>query len=581
MEFLREKGVDVELDRLPLDDRATYEMLGRAETVGVFQLEGQGMRDALRQLRPDSIEDIIALVSLYRPGPMDNIPQFCNRKHGTEEIDYLHPLLEPVLRETYGVIIYQEQVMQIARILADYSLGEADLLRRAMGKKIKKEMDAQRGRFVSGALGKGLSEGKASEIFELVARFAGYGFNKSHAAAYAFVAYQTAWMKANHPVEFLAASMNLDMGNPDKLHVFRQELERLGIALLPPDINRSRAGFTVERCTRTGTAAVRYALAAVRNVGELAMSTLVAERDRTGPFEDLFDLAARLDLRAVNKKMIESLAGAGAFDCLDADRAKIVAGAELLIHHGAATGRDRESGQSSLFSDAALPVPPPQLKETVPWSPSDILKAEADAIGFHLSAHPLEAYRDLLGRFGVTSFADAYAQAEARGEDTFVFAAMPVSRRERRNGKGQRFAFAAMSDLSGNQELILFSDLLATSRAMLDGHKLLLIDADARVDDGKVRFAARRLRLLDEAAAAHCKAFEVHASDALKLERLRHVLDRAESGQGRMTIAYPNGDGDIVHVELPEHYALSPGLRAQIEALPGVLSVLEGDASAA
>ena len=396
--LLERHGTAVDLERLPLDDTDTFAMLSRAETVGVFQLEGQGMRDALAHLKPDTIEDIIALISLYRPGPMDNIPQFCNRKHGLEEVDYPHPLLEEVLSETYGVTIYQEQVMQIARILAGYSLGEADLLRRAMGKKIKEEMAAQRDRFVSGSASRGVDEKQASEIFNLVEKFAGYGFNKSHAAAYAIVAYQTAWLKAHHPVEFLAASMTLDMGNTDKLNHFRQELVRLGIILLPPDINRSGVAFSVER-TDTGAMAVRYALAAIRNVGESAMEALVAERDTNGPYSGLFEFAARLDTRVVKKRQLEMLAVAGAFDRIDANRARIVANINRLVQFNASMVAERESRQQNLFGDDG-DARDPELVEAQAWSPADALKAEAEAIGFYLSAHPLEAYDDELEQTG-------------------------------------------------------------------------------------------------------------------------------------------------------------------------------------
>ena len=303
--LLKERGVDIDLETVPLGDEPTYKMFCRGETTGVFQLESSGMRDVIRKLGPDRFEDIIALVSLYRPGPMDNIPSYINRKHGDEEPDYMHPLIKGILKETHGIMIYQEQVMQIAQELSGYTLGGADLLRRAMGKKIQSEMDAQRKSFIDGAMERHVSKGVAGHIFEQVNKFAGYGFNKSHAAAYALVAYQTGYLKANYPVEFLAASMSLDAGNIDKLNAFRTELDRLKIELLPPDVNRSDANFTVET-SAGGALSVRYALGALKNVGAEAMRLLVLEREENGVFESIFDFVTRLDTQVVNKRQMEN-----------------------------------------------------------------------------------------------------------------------------------------------------------------------------------------------------------------------------------------------------------------------------------
>jgi DNA polymerase-3 subunit alpha len=314
--LVNQRGGQLDLACLPLDDRATFDLLGRGETAGVFQLESSGMRDALRKLKPDSFEDIIAMNALYRPGPMDNIPRYINCKHGIEQPEYLHPLLEPILKETYGVIVYQEQVQQLAREIAGYSLGGADLLRRAMGKKIKSEMDAQREVFIEGAGRRGIPQKLATTIFEQVAKFASYGFVKAHATAYALLAYQTAYLKANHPLEFFAAVMTMERANHDKLNLFRQELTRFGIPLLPPDINRSEANFSVEGGPEGG--AIRYALAAIRGVGVQAVEGLVSERAAGGPFADLFDLAARAG-SGVNRRLLESLIKAGALDGLEAN----------------------------------------------------------------------------------------------------------------------------------------------------------------------------------------------------------------------------------------------------------------------
>ncbi|MCM0019143.1 MAG: DNA polymerase III subunit alpha, partial [Tagaea sp.] len=379
VELIARNGVTVDIDHLPLDDKKTYDMLSKGDTVGVFQLESTGMRDAVRRLRPDRIEDIIALVALYRPGPMENIPKYIAVKQGAEKPDYLHPKLETILKETYGVIIYQEQVMQIAQVLSGYSLGGADLLRRAMGKKIKEEMEAQRKIFVDGAVANGVDEAKASSIFDLVDKFAGYGFNKSHAAAYAIVAYQTAWLKANHPVEFFAASMTLDLSNTDKLNLFRQEVARLGYDILPPDANKSEAAFTVEY--RESKGAVRYALAAVRNVGLAAMQALVAERTANGAFRSLFDLARRMDAKQINKRQLENLVKAGAFDALDPNRARVFAAIETLLRTAQATAEERETQQNNLFGGGAGGPADPPLPKIPDWSLHERLQAEFESVG--------------------------------------------------------------------------------------------------------------------------------------------------------------------------------------------------------
>ncbi|HYN38952.1 MAG TPA: DNA polymerase III subunit alpha, partial [Rhodospirillales bacterium] len=383
-------GEAPDLATLPLDDRPTFEMLGRGDTVGVFQLESSGMRDVLRKLKPDTFEDIIAVVALYRPGPMDNIPSYIRRKHGEEEADYLYPTLQPILRETHGIMIYQEQVMQIAQELSGYSLGGADLLRRAMGKKIQEEMDKQRASFVDGAVGRGVPKAKASQIFDLVAKFAGYGFNKSHAAAYALIAYQTAWLKANHPLAFFAASMTLDLNNSDKLGAFRQELGRLGIRVLPPDVNASEATFSVERGVGND-GGIRYALTGIKTVGEPAARAVVEERRRGGPYRSLADFAQRLGSRVLNKRQLENMARAGAFDGLDPNRRRVHDSVEAMLRlAGGAAPQD--AGQSLLFGDAAWKQATRlQLAEVADWPSMQRLGEELEAVGFYLSAHPLDS----------------------------------------------------------------------------------------------------------------------------------------------------------------------------------------------
>ena len=400
--FLAKRGVDLDLMQLGLDDTPTYAMLARGEATGVFQLESTGMRDSLRKLKPDRFGDIIAMVALYRPGPMDNIPTYIARKAGQEQVDYLHPLLKPILDETYGVIIYQEQVMQIAQVLSGYSLGEADLLRRAMGKKNKEEMAAQKTRFVEGAVKNGVDAGQASDIFEKVDKFAGYGFNKSHAAAYALLAYHTAYLKANHPVEFIAASMTYDMANADKLQLFVEEARRTKIPVLRPSINASAVDFLPEK------GGIRYSLAALKNVGRGVVETLMAERETNGRFTDLTNFARRADPRAVNKRTLETLISAGALDDVEEQRALSFVNVEAILAMAGRTASDRAAGQNDLFGTGGAAVKPEalQLKPARSWPAMDRLAKEFEAIGQYLTGHPLDEYQGAMKKMPVQRFRD-------------------------------------------------------------------------------------------------------------------------------------------------------------------------------
>ena len=569
--MLREAGVEIDIDSLPLDDGKTYEMLGSGTAMGIFQLESAGMRDALRSLKPDCIEDIIALVALYRPGPMDNIPRYIACKHGREEPDYLHPMLTDILRETFGVIIYQEQVMEIARVLAGYSLGSADLLRRAMGKKIKAEMDAQRETFVNGALANEVARADASRIFELVAKFAGYGFNKSHAAAYALVAYQTAYLKANHPVEFLAASMSLEINNVDRLELFRRELERLGIPLLPPDINASRATFSVER-QEDGTRAIRYALGAIRNVGVQAMTALADERAANGPYRDPFDFAGRVDAHQINRRLIENLAKAGAFDSLTPNRRQMLESADVL--HAFSNQARLSRSQASLFDgdDAAL-APRPSLPEQADWDQNERLAAEHEAVGFYLSAHPLDSYQAALEGLSVTPSAKVPQQV-ATGITRFRLAGVVLSVRERGPGS-RRYAFVQLSDPSGSFEVAAFRETYGEGRDVLEPGKHVLVTAQARIEGEEVRLSAQSFDDLDARLAQRLSGFAVHLNDPAALAPLGAILAGRPAGAGRIALFVEAGDDGTVEIELPDTYTLSPSLGGEIGALAGVSDVRE------
>ncbi|MDC7790032.1 DNA polymerase III subunit alpha, partial [Rhodoplanes tepidamans] len=523
VKLLARRGIRIDLAHIPLDDKKTYDMLTRGETVGVFQVESQGMRRALVDMRPDRLEDLVALVALYRPGPMANIPTYCARKHGHERPDYIHPKLEPILRETFGVIIYQEQVMQIAQVLAGYSLGEADLLRRAMGKKIRSEMEKQSALFVKGATERGVDKAQAETIFELLAKFADYGFNKSHAAAYALVSYQTAYLKANYPVEFLAASMTLDMGNTDKLSDFRSEAERLGIKVAPPSVNRSGVDFDVDGNT------IFYALAAIKGIGRQAVEAIVAGRDGR-PFRDLADFARRIDPRQVNKRVLESLAAAGAFDCIEPDRARAFAAVESVLATAQRTHEAAAIGQNDFFGGASAPEPlriPPYEH----WLPAEKLQREYDAVGFFLTGHPLDDYAHLLKRLRLQSWAE-FCRSVKAGATAGRLGATVVSRTERRTKTGNKMGIIGLSDPSGHYEAILFTEALAQYRDLLEPGKAVLLFIAANAEGEEVRARIQTVEPLDEAAAKLQGGLRIFLRDEAPLEAVAKRLEPS-GGQGR------------------------------------------------
>jgi DNA polymerase-3 subunit alpha len=562
----------IDIAKLPLDDRKTFELLARGDGSGVFQLEGSGMRDVLRKLRPDRFEDIIAVVALYRPGPMENIPSYIKRKHGEEQADYLHPMLEGILKETHGIMIYQEQVMQIAQVLSGYTLGGADLLRRAMGKKIQAEMDAQRASFIEGAERNGVRKDKASSIFDQVDKFAGYGFNKSHAAAYALVCYQTAYLKANHPVEFFAATMTLDMGNADKIGGYRRDLEKLGIPLLPPDVTRSTAEFSPELLA-DGSKAIRYALAAIKGVGREAMNRLVEERETNGPFSDLFDFAERLDQRVLNKRLLENLIKAGAFDTLNANRAQTFAAVESLSRHSQATHEARGSSQVGLFGDDTRQRRP-QLAKISDWGSMERLQHEFAAIGFYFSSHPLAAYERSLARLGVSRSADLPALLSRGAPGRIKLAGTVIDRQERTSAKGTRFAFVQCSDQSGTYEFMAFSELLGSKRNLLEPGTAVLISVDGRLDGEQVKLTGQSVEKLDEAVVNAAAGLRIVVSDPAALAALGKALE-GKRGRGRVTLVVPMTDETEAEVTLPGAYSVAGGLREAIGNLPGVSQVEE------
>lgn len=569
--LLREQGVSVDLSKLSWDDPEVYELLQRGDTVGVFQLESEGMRRTLAAVRPTNFGDIIALVSLYRPGPMDNIPLFGDRKNGRAAIEYPHPMLEEVLRETYGIFVYQEQVMQAAQVLAGYSLGEADLLRRAMGKKIQSEMDAQRARFTEGAAKNDIGTAKANELFDLIDKFAGYGFNKSHAAAYALVAYHTAWLKAHHRPEFYAASMSFDMAQTDKLALFVEDMRRAEVECLPPCINRSEAAFSVE------DGKVRYALGALKGVGEKAMEALVEERQAKGPFKSLDDFAERIDPRLLNRRQIESLAAAGAFDSIAPDRAAVFASAEIVLAHAASAADQRESGQHGLFGGEGPAVAPIRLANAEEWTLAKRMAAEREAFGFYFSSHPIEAHRHLLDANKSRTFAQlAEMPMPAEGRATAIMAGLVEEARWRTSAKGRRYLMATLSDSSGQFQASIFDDeastaLEAAARAGQCG--LLTVELDKREGDELPRVAIKKFQPLEALAKRTRLQMEIRVGSGTLMPAIARELSNAHGGGGLVRLFMPLANGGEAVVVAGRDYALDAELAARLERITGEGSV--------
>ncbi|KDP95001.1 DNA polymerase III subunit alpha, partial [Brevundimonas sp. EAKA] len=576
--YLERRGAAQDWNGLPLDDARTYELMASGQTVGVFQLESQGMRDTLRKMRCGSIEEITALISLYRPGPMEMIDTYIDRKFGRAEVDYLHPSLKEVLTETYGVIIYQEQVMKIAQILAGYSLGEADLLRRAMGKKKKEEMDFQRARFVKGALEKTVPETQSGSIFDLVAKFAGYGFNKSHAAAYALISFQTGWLKANHPVEFFAASMSLDLSNTDKLAVFYQDAKRFDVPVLPPDLNRSSADFDVAWDDSRGV--VLYALGAIRNVGLEAMKHVIEVRETGGRFADIFDFLERVDPRSVNKRALEGLAKAGAFDSIHPNRRQLVEQADVLMAYCQSVAAERASSQVSLFGGDQAHVGRPRLKSVEPWVGPERLDHELSAVGFYLSGHPLDEMTSALKRKRVTFVAEAIPLAES-GHEAFQMAGVVRRKQERASARtGEKFAFVTFSDPTGEFECLFPPEQLRKCREVLEPGASVMVRVRAKASEGEVRFfgddASQMDNLLDDANIGLRIHVSARTADA---EALKARLERARSGAigkgGEISLVASLEGRQEVEVKLPGRYRLDGALRGALKSAPGVLMLEE------
>ncbi|ATG47824.1 DNA polymerase III subunit alpha [Celeribacter ethanolicus] len=573
-----EGGVN-EINLIPLDDEKTYKLYSDAKTVAVFQVESSGMMQALRQMKPTCIEDIVALVALYRPGPMENIPTYCDVKHGRKELQSVHPTIDHILAETQGIIVYQEQVMQIAQVMAGYSLGGADLLRRAMGKKIKEAMDAERPKFEAGAAKNGVDKKKASEVFDLLEKFANYGFNKSHAAAYGVVSYQTGWLKANHPVEFMAGVMNCDIHLTDKLSIFCEEVRRgLDIEIIPPCVNRSLATFDVV------DQKLVYALGALKNVGVEAMQLIVKAREETGkPFVTLFDFARRVDLKKVGKRPLEMLARAGAFDLLDSNRRRVFDSLDALVQYSAAIHEQKASNQVSLFGDAGEDLPEPRLSPVGDWVASERLMEEQKAIGFYLSGHPLDDYAAALKRKKIGTLAEVQARAEAEGGVIMKVGVLVSGFRPMKSGKGTRYFRMNISDPTGQLAGIAMfpkKGEYEPSYEIFEKHDKLVMSLEGRFNDGQfdpmIRSVAPMETVVADAGGAGLK---IYCEDTRAIVMVGELLNRVtqeakQPAKGAISFCLmPPDSQNEVEIDVPQPFVITPEVKGAIKSFDGVVMV--------
>lgn len=571
----KNESVKIDIDDVEFDDKKTFELLAEGKGVGVFQMESAGMRDAMRKMQIDSIEDIIALISLYRPGPMENIPTYIARKLGREKPDYIHEMLVECLKETHGVIIYQEQVMQIAQILAGYTLGGADLLRRAMGKKVKAEMDAQREIFVEGSVENGVDKKKADEIFDLVAKFAGYGFNKSHAAAYAAIGYQTAYLKAHYPYEFFVATMNQEIGDTDKLLVFKEEAKRMGLRILPPDINQSYPYFTTE-IDKNGEKSIRYGFGALKGVGIDAMEKMCEERVQNGAFKDITDFILRSEENVMNKRQLESLALSGAFDALDSNRRKLFEHASEMVAFNKYINHEKKTQQESLFAA----VEDPNLNKNFRFTEFNDYEAqektfkEFDAIGFYLNNHPIDSVLPLISKSKFTFIEELDdkvpetkkpKEGERKYVEGFKTSLIGVANKVvHRSRGGKRFSYFFLSDPTGMTEVNIFNeDLIAKSRDFLNSNTTICVEVEIRRDEGGMRIIASNIYSVE----SYFEMVQMEAEITLqesdlseeKIQALRDLVANKTNGEIPVKLKVKTGEGVVVDMKLPREYALSTG----------------------
>jgi DNA polymerase-3 subunit alpha len=575
------RGIDVPIDNLPLDDAKTYDLLNKANTLGIFQLESGGMRDLCRKFQISSIEHITALIALYRPGPMELIPEFIKRRHGEVKIEYEHPLLEPICRETYGIMVYQEQVMQAAQVLAGYTLGGADLLRRAMGKKKVEEMAKQRDTFVKGcAKVNNIPAAKANQIFDLLEKFAGYGFNKSHAAAYAIVAYQTAYLKANYPVEFLCAMMTNDMSDTEKLSEYIKESHTMGIQVLPPDVNESQVTFAPGAGTSAAgssngnghsphadaRSAIRFGLAAIKGIGEVAVQSILRARKETGRFQTLSEMCERVDGRSVNRKVLEALIKSGACDCLGQNRATLNSQIERTLARAASIIADRQSGQSSLFG--AFEDRSSRVSEsfaTLPeWSENEMLAHEKELLGFYVTGHPLTPYLPILEKYSLNNTV-SLAQLQSRSV-TRIGGMIAAVQNGISKKNGKPYSMVTLEDLEGSVQILCMNENYEKYRELLVQGKPILVIGEVNTGDDKPKIFPQEIMPLEDAPRRFTKQVHLRLNtaslDAEKLQAI-HELVAIYAGKCPLYLCFKQPTGEIVFIETHEKFFVAPSRELQ------------------
>jgi len=539
------KGEEIKLKDIPLDDKATYKLLSRGDTLGVFQVESRGMQDLLKRLKPEKFEDIIAALALYRPGPLQSgmVDNFINRKNGRSKVEYLHPKLKPILEETYGVILYQEQVMRIANELAGFTLGEADILRRAMGKKIPKLMDEQREKFIEGAVERGIDAPIAEKIFELMAHFSGYGFNKSHSAGYALISYQTAFLKTNYPLEFMAALLTSEKDNTDKLIFYINECHRMGIEILPPDINQSGANFTVVRENK-----IRFGLTAIKNVGESAISSIIKDREKNGEFTCLFDFCQRVDLRVVNKKVLESLVKCGAFDCLPGNRSQKLAVIDEAVGEAAQLHREREKGQLSLFGEVQKKEGKSKLPPIKEVSRRVRLNWEKELLGVYLSGHPLDGYRRRIHCYSTC----LSSELKRIGDGTAVKIAGVVNTvTSKKDKRGKPMAFVTLEDVESEIEVVIFARIFEDCASYLKEGEVVALEGKVDITADPPKVVVQKLypfsRLETTGNNFHIRVNSRNWKKD-KLEKIKNILVERK-GKNPVYLHFQDGSGEEVVIK--------------------------------
>ncbi|MFI3241517.1 MAG: DNA polymerase III subunit alpha [Alphaproteobacteria bacterium] len=562
-------NVDIDLETLPLDDKEAYELLTRGDTAGVFQFESAGMKDVHQQIKPDRFEDLIAIVSLYRPGPMDNIPSYIKRKHGEEEVVYLHPALEPILKETYGIMIYQEQVMKIAQVLGGYTLGGADKLRKVMGKKMIDEIPKQRKMFIEGALENEITEEVAGAIFDQMEKFASYGFNKSHAAAYSLISYQTAYLKAHYPTEFMCATMDLDKGNTDKLAFFKDECVKMGIDVLQPDVNVSGSDFTVV------DGKIAYALSAIKGAGDGGASSIENERKQNGNYKSISDFIKRSDYKSINRKLIENFIKAGAFDCLDNSRGKLFANLDTIIQNIAAATEEKNSAQMSMFGAETISQEV-KLADKPDFANLEKLKLEAEAVGFYLSAHPLDNYKKAMEKLGVKKFSDIAQSIQAGDKIKANLAGCLNSLQIRTSQKGNKYGFLSLSDENTSFEGIVFSDTLDKCQSAINSGYPLFAQATVEKADeaSSPRILFNNIKTIDGAISERANSLIIGVTNIEAVKKIKEIYNENRKSRNKIYIKVDNKDFDL-RIELKEGLEINGSVISKLKSTAGVSFVEE------